>query len=188
MAILLLEGIDAVGKNSQSDNIVDFLLEHSHWAGPLQAHYGKSRDEAQGKLTYQSFIKLVGDNYKDTNIVFNRSHLGEAVYSPMYRGYSGSFIFDYEKQLLAEHPDVKNYIYLFVFIDDAKAVIERDKKRNDGRSFTLDYDRKLQEIDLFTQAYDKSSFPYKRLINIHDVGDNDAVWEIIKREISSLPM
>jgi thymidylate kinase len=188
MAICLLEGIDAVGKDTQSDNIVNYLLKKSTWAGPLQAHYGKSRNEEHGKLTYQSFIKIIGENYKDTNIVFNRSHLGEAVYSPMYRGYDGQFIFDYELQLIEQHPDIRKYVYLFVFVDDVSAVIKRDTKRNDGKTFSLDPEKKQQEIDLFKQAYENSNFTHKYLIDISQTGDANAVWKIIEREIANLPM
>ena len=35
----------------------------------------------------------------DINLIFNRSHLGETVYSPLYRGYSGDYVFDIEKKI-----------------------------------------------------------------------------------------
>ena len=48
---------------------------------------------------YDDMFKLmINSKDKDINLIFNRSHLGETVYSPLYRGYSGDYIFDIEKK------------------------------------------------------------------------------------------
>jgi len=36
-------------------------------------------------------------NKDDRVLFFNRAHLGEVVYGPLYRGYSGDFVFDLEE-------------------------------------------------------------------------------------------
>ena len=86
-------------------------------------------------------------------LIFNRAHLGETVYSPMYRNYNGDFVFDFEKDYVRrEPPETK----LIVFTDTPEAVIERDKKRGDGLSFSLDIDKKKQELEAFERAYNMS--------------------------------
>ena len=54
-------------------------------------------DEDNSEKILNNFINTGIGNLKDDldiNLIFNRSHLGESVYSPLYRGYSGDFVFD----------------------------------------------------------------------------------------------
>ena len=95
-------------------------------------------------------FNLMSSVPENSVLIFNRAHLGETVYSPIYRNYSGDFVFDFEKDYVKrEHPETK----LIVFTDTPEAVIERDKKRGDGLSFSLDIDKKKQELEAFERAY-----------------------------------
>jgi len=55
-------------------------------------------------------------------------------------------------------------VYLVVFIDEPENAISRD----DGESFTIDIERKQEEIDSFIDAYQKSLIINKTIINICD--------------------
>ena len=70
---------------------------------------------------------------------------------------------DFEKDYVKrEHPETK----LIVFTDTPEAVIERDKKRGDGLSFSLDIDKKKQELEAFERAYNMSCLD-KKLIHLN---------------------
>ena len=107
-------------------------------------------------------FKLMSSVPENNVLIFNRAHLGETVYSPMYRNYNGDFVFDFEKDYVRrEHPETK----LIVFTDTPEAVIERDKKRGDGLSFSLDIDKKIQELEAFESAYNMSCLD-KKLVHV----------------------
>lgn len=97
----------------------------------------------------------------DTNvIIFDRAHLGETVYSPLYRGYTGDFVFQFEKDFIeGEHPETK----LILFTDTVENVIARDKARGDGLSFTLDPEKKADELKAFDMAFENSWLDKKRI-------------------------
>ena len=81
------------------------------------------------QIRYREMFKLMSVVPDNNVLIFDRAHLGETVYSPIYRNYSGDFVFDFEKDYVKrEHPETK----LIVFTDTPEAVIERDKKRGDG--------------------------------------------------------
>jgi hypothetical protein len=62
-----------------------------------------------------------------------------------------------------------------VFTDTPEAVIERDKKRGDGLSFSLDIEKKREEIAAFERAYNMSSLD-KKLIHLNG-RTPEQIWE-----------
>ena len=90
-------------------------------------------------------------------LICDRAHLGECVYSPIYRDYSGDFVFEEEKNFIWQ--DNLKRIKLILFTDDAENVIKRD----DGLSFSIDLDTKKKEIELFDKAFEKSILNKKRI-------------------------
>lgn len=161
---ILIEGVDCVGKDTQ----IRFLETEFEKLGKVVhiIHYSNIKlennenIEIASKLRYREMFNLLNKS-DDLNIfIFNRSHLGEMIYGPIYRNYSGNYVLDFEKDFMKnEHQDTK----LILFTDDAEKIIERDKKRGDNQSFSTDLDTKKKEIELFDNAFEKSILNKKRI-------------------------
>lgn len=111
----------------------------------------------------------------DDIFIFDRCHLSEYVYSPMYRDYDGYYIFASERRIVP----TKNKVKLILFTDTAENVIERDKLRGDGLSFSLDIDKKKEELDKFVEAFNESSIEKKKIINVGKRSIGDISKELI---------
>jgi hypothetical protein len=110
-------------------------------------------------------IKTTLDN-SSRNLILNRAHLGEYVYSPIYRGYEGTWIFDLEKSFLRSSDFYPSNIKLFVFYDSNNSNLHF---REDGKSFSNHNDENLdKERERFLKAFEKSMIPDKRLFNLSD--------------------
>jgi hypothetical protein len=120
------------------------------------------------------------------NLILNRAHLGEYVYSPIYRGYEGDWIFDLEKAFLRDCTFDKGNIKLFVFYDSDNLKLN---VREDGNSLS---DKKDENFDKerarFLEAFEKSSIANKQLFDLSDytskVGepnrvDTDAILKLL---------
>jgi len=100
------------------------------------------------------------------NLILNRAHLGEYVYSPIYRGYEGGWIFDLEKAFLRDSTFDKETLKLFVFYDSDNLKLNL---REDGNSLSDNKDENLdQERTRFLEAFEKSSIANKQLFNLSD--------------------
>lgn len=181
--VVIFDSVDAIGKDTQ----IEKLVQEAHKRGIIThiLHYsnikGLKDNNAVRDLSvkqYQSiftFMKDVAIPSKDL-FIYNRAHLSEYVYSPMYRNYDGYYVFALEKTILKD--SLSKDIYLFSFIDNPEKIIERDKERGDGQSFSLDLDKKKQELDMFKEAYNLSSIYRKNLINIENKSIDDVADEI----------
>jgi thymidylate kinase len=162
---------DNVGKGTQIANLKRYLEENNHLVHVL--HYSnikgdniRIRSEAYYNQMFE-FCKKA--NEINTDLILDRAHLGESVYSPIYRNYSGDYVFDLEKKYDLEK------IILFVFYADPEILIERD----DGLSFSIDLEKKKNEIDAFQKAFELTNIHKKVLINITNKTKED-VWNKIK--------
>ena len=164
---IIVCGADALGKSTQ------IALIEKEWEKRNKAvhiiHYSNIKLDTNdaikvaSQIRYREMFKLMSVVPENNVLIFDRAHLGETVYSPIYRNYSGDFVFDFEKDYVkCEHPETK----LIVFTDTPEAVIERDKKRGDGLSFSLDIDKKKQELEAFERAYTMSVLD-KKLIYLN---------------------
>jgi thymidylate kinase len=170
----VIEGVDRCGKSTQILKLKRWL--ESKGRAPHILHYSNLKCPdilAASKKHYKEMFDLMGfANKKGMDIIFDRAHLGEVVYSPKYRGYSGEYVYELEKKYLKSEGDA----CLILFVDDPAHLIERD----DGLSFTTDYDKKLEEVNAFVEAFEKSNFKHKLFINLDDDGDRldiDDVWD-----------
>lgn len=178
---LIIEGLDNTGKSTLISNIQATIYNdwiHKDYADKYTCnilHYSNIKSD---KLTpdemrlvssfhYHNGFDLMLKNDRVNNIlIYDRFHLGEYVYSELYREYDGSYIFDIEKKYIEI---IDEDTYLIVIIDDVDNLIKRD----DGLSFTTDKVKKQWEIDRFKEAFDKSNFSKKLLININDLSISD---------------
>lgn len=178
---ILLEGTDRVGKSSQAQAILNYFASRGKVVQML--HYGAiksltpSESESYSGKLYTDMFLMAKDASKTSRVlVFDRSHLGEYVYAPMYRNYDGSYIFDIEEKFKKDNPEAFDTVYLLTFIDDAESIIKRD----DGLSFTTNLDKKQKEIDAFVEATNKSHLNHKKIINIKGKSIDDVSKEVIE--------
>lgn len=101
--------------------------------------------------------------------IVDRSHIGEMVYSPLYRNYSGDYVLDIEKQYNTDN------FYLIVLTDRAKNLISRD----DGLSHSTDIDKKNEELELFREAFQKSNIKNKYMMNIEGHNENEVLNKVL---------
>jgi hypothetical protein len=112
------------------------------------------------------------------NMILNRAHLGEYVYSPIYRGYEGNFIFDLEETFLNICNEHNNKIKLFVIYDSDNFQL---KCREDGKSLSNNNYQKMDfERKRFIEAFKRSKFSHKKLFDISDyiIDKNETTREI----------
>jgi len=172
---IIIEGTDNVGKDTQQDLIIKNMSEHVfhklHYSSlpfkdDIEKHttYSKELYESmfllmmKSKLAYQK-----GDT--DINLIFNRSHLGETVYSPLYRGYSGDYVFDIEKKFTKA---LREDLYLITLTNTPHNILKRD----DGKSFYNNEEEVKAEVDGFRRAHRLSTIKNKLHI---DVGTMSAI-------------
>lgn len=181
--ILIFEGIDNVGKDTQIKMMQTYFAKQDtfahvfHYSGFKNISDDRSRKISE--IMYRSmFYNMLDLNrlavmFNNNHYIFNRSHIGEAVYSPMYRDYDGDYVFDIEKEML-HLEKFWNDIYLILLLDKPENVIKRD----DGKSFSTKMLNKESEIRLFERAYHLSNIKNKMKINI-DGKDENKVHQLI---------
>ena len=166
---IIIEGTDNVGKDTQQNLIIEKMSDHVfhklHYSSlPFKddkekhANYSKELYETMFQLMMKSKIaSKKGD--LDINLIFNRSHLGETVYSPLYRGYSGDYVFDIEKKFTKI---LREDLYLITLVNDPHTILKRD----DGKSFYGNEEEVKAEVDGFSRAHRKSTIKNKLLVNV----------------------
>ena len=166
---IIIEGTDNVGKDTQQNLIIERMSDHVfhklHYSSlpfrddkQLHANYSKKMYDNMFKLMMKSKIAhQPGD--EPINLIFNRSHLGETVYSPLYRGYSGDYVFDIEKKYTHA---LRENLYLITLVNDPHTILKRD----DGKSFYGNEEEVKAEVDGFNRAHRLSTIKNKLHIDV----------------------
>ena len=162
---IIIEGPDNVGKSTLIQNLKNnfnnFTLHNIHYSNVKQESPAKTI-EYSTKLYTEMFQNMFEcSKYEKSGMILDRSHIGEMVYGPVYRGYTGEYVLDIERKFTHVHP-VWDNLYLITLIDQPENLINRD----DGLSFSIDIKKKETEINNFINAYEKSLIKNKLLINI----------------------
>lgn len=174
---IILEGLDNVGKSTQIRKIQPLLLDK-----PIHImHYMniKGFDDMNdvrdySEHMYRNMFHIASVFYFRDHFVMDRAHIGEVVYSPMYRGYDGSYVYDIEREFI-NFSKFWDEVYLITFIDKPENLIKRD----DGLSFTTQLEKKQTEIDAFIEATNRSGIKNKLILDINGKNE-DEVFDIIK--------
>jgi len=166
----LLEGIDRVGKDTLIRGIQARLGYHQvfHYQKPLRLDFYAAVSEAEAPYRYQEasfrtmFQVLCG--VPSAKIICNRSHLGESIYAPLYRGYSGEYVFDLEHEFNVHR---LSHVRIVLLVEDLTA---SRHFVDDGQSLggADDADKRQNHQDLFRRALDTSSFRDKRIVCVTD--------------------
>ena len=173
---IIIEGTDNVGKDTQQDLIIEKMSEyvfHKLHYSSLPFKDDKEKHGTYSKKLYDDMFKLMmkskigntKDDKESINLIFNRSHLGETVYSPLYRGYSGDYVLDIEKKYTKE---LRENLYLITLTNDPHTILKRD----DGKSFYGNEEEVKAEVDGFRRAHRLSTIKNKLHI---DVGTMSAI-------------
>lgn len=188
----IIEGIDRLGKSTLTQNIQEELGYHLviHYDKPKKLKYYEDLklkiENAEGDFRqvlgnsdplYQ-YQRAVNRNMFDlienskANIIFDRGHLGECVYAPLYRKYSGDYVYDYESLY-----DISSVKLILLTTSNFDICVD------DGEGFN--FDNKEREQELFKSAFEKSSMD-KVLIDVHNgQGSFKDPQEILKEALSS---
>lgn len=160
--IIMVEGIDRIGKGT----LCSHLEEHHDFS---IVHFGRpegSTDSERAmfqKGTFDRMFRMVKSLHgQSARIVFDRAHLGEMVYGPLYRPNSGvdeSYVLDMEEGC------EEVLLILMVHRDPMKMTKDRD----DGESF--DPSKCEDEQDQFIAAFNKSSLN-KELLDVTNMNIN----------------
>ena len=172
---------DRAGKNTQ----ISLIIKRQPHLTFQTLHYStlpfKSADfykSYSAKMYDDMFKMMLGLKDSEISLIFNRSHLGETVYSPLYRDYSGDYIFDIEKGYVN---DLKDKLYLITLIGDPNII----QRRDDGLSHSSKLEDIQREVDLFTAAHRKSYIKNKILINIGSMmitEVNDIIMDFLREK------
>lgn len=200
--IIILEGPDNTGKDTQQKLIIKNLYKQEGLV--FQTHHfsncpftTKKDHIAYSKQMYTDMFRTIKE-YCSMGIsaIFNRSHLGEAVYSPLYRKYDGDYVFRIEKAFKdsyykcwnnLEAPSkfyeekIFDQIYLIVFVGDKNVIFSRDDKL----SFYKDAEGVQKERELFERAFEKSIIPHKYIIDVTGK-DIDEVNRIVMKFLTNV--
>ena len=160
---IIIEGTDNVGKDTQQNLIIekmnDYVFHKFHYSS-LPFKDDKEMHATYSKKMYDDMFKVMMNcKDKDINFIFNRSHLGETVYSPLYRGYSGDYVFDIEKKYTKA---LREDLYLITLTNDPHTILKRD----DGKSFYGNEEEVMAEVDGFKRAHRLSTIKNKIHVNV----------------------
>jgi thymidylate kinase len=169
--IYAIEGLDRLGKSTLIDGILNKkgYYEVVHFSKPrvlstyqVTKPEGAVPEKSLPLWHYQraSFRNSMLLATSKARLIFDRWHLGEAVYSPLYRGYSGDYVFDFER---VYDLDQAYHIQLILLVEDFE--VSRHFV-DDGESF--DVNGRAREQELFIEAFQRSIIPNKRLICVTD--------------------
>ena len=181
MKLFIIEGPDRVGKNTIINGLTNI---HSnvvirHFSTPK----GKTSLDKQ-RFQMNSFNHEFSIYRNNSSLfeghesiwIWNRSHIGEYVYSTLYRNLNADWIFDLEKQYGFNYD--KN-VYLLNLTADTEFLV----KNEDGHSFASDIKSKQSELFLFKDAFDTSVIQNKLSLKVDDNGNyvkSDVILNKIK--------
>jgi len=178
---IIFEGLDNCGKDTQIKMLSTYYAKKMipyhvmHYSAIPKITPKESKQFS--KILYDDMFRLIlnTDILIDRTIILNRSHIGENVYAPMYRNTPGDWIFDIEIFFNVTCPTEWQNIYLITFIDSAENLI----KREDGKSFSIDIDKKNEEIKRFIRSTERSFIKNKIIIDIDGRNEDQVHQEVI---------
>lgn len=164
--IYIFEGMD----NCLKDTLIQLLRSYL----PPQTQILKfsnppkniDKPEEWQKAHFKDMFDLIELSLSNSSrsMILNRAHLGEYVYSPIYRDYEGDWIFNLEESFLNASNDHINKVKLIVLYDSNNFQLYT---REDGKSLSNSVYKKMDlERDRFIKAFDKSKIPSKQSFDL----------------------
>lgn len=157
---IIIEGQDRCGKDTQIGLIQKrFKNETFHVFHYSKVPFSTKEDHiSYNHRLYKDMFAVMFENLgAERNFIFNRSHLGESVYSPRYRDYSGDYIFDIEKDYVEI---LKDQLIMIVLVNTPDILL----KREDGQSLANVTEDLVYEREAFIRSHDISKILHKKVI------------------------
>lgn len=178
----LIDGIDRLGKSSLANSIMNELGYHLmiHYDKPKVLSYYTSQEiegnDARKKYQIECNSSMFNLLKTNLSVIVDRTHLGEMVYAPFYRGYDGDYVFGMEQNLINSKP--------YTYKDDIKLILlttsNLDMLTDDGNSF--DFSKKGEEQERFIQAFNMSQLT-KIKIDVHNGSGGYRSYKDILEEV-----
>lgn len=180
----IIEGTDNLGKGLLIEGLLQNYGYHTyiHYEKPrlLQAYgYSEKQSESTKRdalADYQRDSFVQGFKLLETGIptIYDRFHLGECVYSDLYRGYSGDYVFtEIEDKYCIQWPENPESKRMTPAIADSTRMIllitsDFSFIQDDGLS--IDVTKREEEQELFIKAFNRSMIPNKVMIDVSKIG------------------
>lgn len=199
MNAYLIEGLDRLGKSTLIDGILNARGFHQviHYEKPkLLDVYMDPRvvhhkflvkpDEKEAawkqraleEYQYDSFHAMFAMIQSGAHLIMDRAHLGEMVYAPLYRKYNGDYVLSLEEEY---HVNTCYHAKLILLTED----FSKSKHfQDDGQSLGPESAR-AKEQELFINAFERSKFRYKQIVNVTGEDGNFRPKEDILAEVLS---
>lgn len=154
-----IEGLDRLGKSTLIEGILDTFgyYEIIHFAKPKILRLYDNAATVRGvrqpnqaaylcqRASFWNSMVLANSGAK---IIFDRWHIGEVVYSPMYRQYSGDYVYAIEEDnKINEHPSLRlillteNFEAARHFVDDGQSLGPIEKREEEQKRFIAAFNR-----------------------------------------------
>lgn len=142
-------GIDRIGKDTFIEN---------NFPGHKKIHLTKPPEGVDplvfSKTEYRDYFCNLA---KNDNLVYNRGHIDEFVYAPMYRKYPTEWLAEMEEEF---RQPAANTVFILLYTDSFDMMVD------DGLSH--DFNRKEEEQELFHRYFDGSRMINKVKIKVND--------------------
>lgn len=176
--IVLFEGLDNCFKTTNVKGLFNFWTKQNKTSHVLHYSGVKTLSNTSGKMLSNKLYTEMFEVFeyfhsKDINVICDRSHLGENVYS-RYRNYSPSYIWELEEEFM--HKKFWNDLYV-IFLKDSN--IDNVIKRDDGLSISVKRDDKIFERSKFEEAIYLTNIPNKLTIDVNSKTPEKILNEIL---------
>jgi len=194
-SVFIIEGLDRLGKGTLINNIINRLGYYQviHMSKPVETarHRMSAKTFRQGEeqvsplqmyqrdcfaTMFATIRAAMSDSHRGAKIIYDRGHLGECVYAPLYRGYSGEYVFSIERDYLTRQgPSVGGGVWISPSLDNLLRIklilLTEDFScskhfQSDGESF--DDSKRVTEQEKFISAFNASIIPNKRMVCVTD--------------------
>lgn len=149
-------GIDRIGKNTFIEKVL-----MPRYPGLIETHLSKPPADVDPLyFTKAEYADYFMDLKKNDNKVYNRGHIDEFVYAPLYRKIDTYWLKIYEQEF---SEDMGNTLFILLVSDNFDVMVD------DGNS--LDYSRRKEEQELFLKHFYEARLPHKLVLStINETG------------------
>lgn len=175
--LLIVEGLDNTGKTTLIKSLRKCFFKSPK---TTTIHCVSPPIDCSVNWAYEHYRAIL-DTCSDLvsqgwDVILDRSHIGEDVFGPIFRGENADYIYDLEYVYLK---DIKTYSVLL--LDDPEKLVERE----DGNSPTVNIDKLTKISDGFIKAFDKSLIDNKMVYHISNEGGFDNLLPKVKKHLLS---
>lgn len=171
--IVIIEGLDNTGKSTLIKQIRNEILTDPQTTSIHCSSTPKGVNQDWPLTHYTRLLWQVQNmHFNCWNVILDRSHLGEHVYGPIYRGVTNTdYVFDLERRYLYD-----DEVYLILLTDDIQNLVERD----DGQSLSVSITDLNKVSERFLDAFKRSTIRNKLHYNLSSDGGFENLLPTVK--------